>query len=227
MHSEVPETIRLKEIELNAEQRRVDNFVAYIAEGRSSEAIGRAMEAAEGRVKQLSADLSILKASCDRIFKTPPLEWIEERVTTLQEILERRAGKSALILRKLLGKIHLEPVKPDIGKPYLRAVSTLQTLALIEINPGSIGKEPGISYEPELGSNSLQWWTLSQRIRTLAEMPFLVDLLEIEEPPVYQQIAEKSLQLHKLGLHNVAIALHLGVDGKTVAKALRWMMAKY
>jgi hypothetical protein len=73
----------------------------------------------------------------------------------------------------------------------------------------------------------VKWWTLSQRIRTLAEIPFLVDLLEIEEPPVYQQISEKSLHLHKLGLSNEAIGKHLGVDGKTVAKALRWMMDKY
>ena len=158
MHSEVPETIRLKEIELNTEQRRVDNFVAYIAEGRSSEAISKALDVAEERVKQLSSDLFILKASCNRIFKTPPIEWIEERVAVLQEILERRVGESALILRKLLGKIRLEPVKPDIGKPYLRAISKLQTLALIEIDPCSLGREPGLSYEPELGSNSLRWW---------------------------------------------------------------------
>ncbi len=118
------------------------------------------------RVKQLSADLSVLKSSCDRIFKTPPIEWIEERGTTLQEILERRVGKSSLILRDLLGKIHLEPVQPDIGKPYLRAVSKLQTLALLETNPHSLSKEPGISYESNNGSNALRWWTLSQRIRT-------------------------------------------------------------
>ena len=158
MHSEVPETIHLKEIELNAEQRKVDNFVAYIAEGRSSEAISKALEAEERRAKQLSTDLNILKASSDRIFQTPPLEWIEERVSSLQKLLEKRVGKSALILRKLLGKIQLEPVKPDIGKPYLRAVSRLQTLALLETDPGLIGKEPGLSYEPEYGSNSLQWW---------------------------------------------------------------------
>ena len=32
-----------------------------------------------------------------------------------------------------LGKIRLEPVKPDIGKPYLRATTSLQALALLEL----------------------------------------------------------------------------------------------
>ena len=71
-----------------------------------------------------------------------------------------------------------------------------------------------------------QWWTLSERIRTLAEMAFEVVLLGIEEPPKYQQIAEKVLHLNQLGLSNEAIARHLGVDGKTVAKAVRWGMEK-
>jgi hypothetical protein len=66
-----------------------------------------------------------------------------------------------------------------------------------------------------------KWWTLSQRIRTLAEIPFAVDLLETEPQPLYQQIAGKALQLNKLGLSNKAIARYLDVDGKTVAKALR------
>jgi hypothetical protein len=58
----------------------------------------------------------------------------------------------------------------------------------------------------------------------LGKISFEVDLLEVEAPPLYQQIAEKALQLNELGLGNEAIARHLGVDGKTVAKALSWMI---
>ncbi len=158
MHSEVPEKIHLKEIELSSEQRRVDNFVAYISEGRRSEAIAKALETVEKRVKELSFELRILKGSKDRMFKAPPSEWIEYRVKRIQNILERRVGKSAIIMRKLLGKIRLEPVTPDIGKPYLRAVSNLQPLALFEIKAGSDKAEPDDSNEPEDGSNSLRWW---------------------------------------------------------------------
>ena len=49
-------------------------------------------------------------------------------------------------------------------------------------------------------------------------------LLETVEPPKYQRIAEKALQLNKLGLCNEAIARHLDVDGKTIAKALSWIL---
>jgi len=50
-----------------------------------------------------------------------------------------------------------------------------------------------------------------------------VALLEAEAPPKYRQIAEKALHLNQLGLSSEAIARHIGVDGKTVAKALSWI----
>ena len=55
-------------------------------------------------------------------------------------------------------------------------------------------------------------------------MAFEVELLEAEAPPKYQRIAENALHLHQLGLSNETIAQHIGVDGKTVAKALSWML---
>jgi len=57
-------------------------------------------------------------------------------------------------------------------------------------------------------------------------MVFDLALLETEPAPKYQQIAEKALHLNHLGLSTEAIARHLGVDGKTVAKALRWSKEK-
>jgi len=77
------------------------------------------------------------------------MAWVAKRVTKLQQMLESRTERSALLLRKLLGRIRLEPVKPDIGRPYFRAVSTLQPLALLEMDPS-----PG----SEDGSNASRWW---------------------------------------------------------------------
>lgn len=54
-------------------------------------------------------------------------------------------------------------------------------------------------------------------------MAFEAELLVTAEPPKYHQIAEKALRLNQLGLNNEAIARQLGVDGKTAAKALRWI----
>jgi len=51
-----------------------------------------------------------------------------------------------------------------------------------------------------------------------------VVLLETKEPPKYEQIAIRALHLNQLGLSNEAIARRIGVDGKTVAKALNWIL---
>ncbi len=65
--------------------------------------------------------------------------------------------------------------------------------------------------------------TRTQRILTAAEVPLEVVLLETETRPLYQQVARKALHLRELGLSLSANAKKLGVDDKTVAKALRWL----
>jgi hypothetical protein len=64
-------------------------------------------------------------------------------VATLQEVLERRTEKSALLLGKVSGKIKPEPIKPDVGRPYLLARPKLQALALYEMEPGTGEEERG------------------------------------------------------------------------------------
>ena len=44
----------------------------------------------------------------------------------------------------------MEPVTPDIGRPYYRALTNLDALAIVENDPDSPDSEPG--------STSLQWW---------------------------------------------------------------------
>lgn len=44
-----------------------------------------------------------------------------------------------------------------------------------------------------------------------------------EEPPGYQQIATNALHLSELSLSDRVIAQRLGVSGKTVGKAIRWL----
>jgi hypothetical protein len=46
----------------------------------------------------------------------------------------------------------------------------------------------------------------------------MIDPLETAPLPLYQQIAEYSLHLNRPGLDHPAIARHIGVSGKTVAK---------
>lgn len=75
---------------------------------------------------------------------------------------------------------------------------------------------------PERTDSDRLWWTRTQRIRTAAEMPFEVVLLDRAPPPVYQRIARKAVHLQQLGLSLSAIARRLGVTGKTVAKGIVW-----
>ena len=118
-------------------------------------------------------------------------------------------------MRKLVGQIRLDPTQGDIGKPYYTARTAIDTLAIMEPPPDAYGAEGG--------SDSLHWWTRTRRIRTAAEVPFEVALLDTSPPPIYQRIARKALHLQELGLSRSAIARRLAVDEKTVAKAIRWL----
>lgn len=73
------------------------------------------------------------------------------------------------------------------------------------------------------GAENEDWWTRTQRIRTVAAVSLEVPILDVKEPPAYQRIASRAGHLHELGLSDRAIAYRLGVTGKTVAKGLRWL----
>ena len=140
----------IKEADLEGEGRRVANFVEFIGEGRGSRALADALLASEQRLDELKAELELLRRSQEAVSSVPPLVWIQERVAVLQEVLERRTERSALLLRALLGKIRLKPVANEGGRSYYRAVSKLQILALLDV-----GLTPE---DPEPGSTSLKWW---------------------------------------------------------------------
>jgi len=150
LYSHIPETIRLKETERSTEERRLANFVEFVGEGRGSQALAKALVETERRVEALREELDSLRRSSEKVFQAPPVEWIEERLTQLKDLLERRTEQSALILRRLLGQIRLEPTRGDIGRSYYLARTSLDSLALVE--PLT---EP---YSSDGGSNSLRWW---------------------------------------------------------------------
>ena len=154
LYANIPETMRVKNTEFETEQRRVANFVEFIAKGRGSRALAEALAASERRAQELRADLDALRESRGAVFQAPPLPWVEERVARLQEVLERRTENSGLLLRKVLGPIKLLPTQGDIGRPYYRAVTNLQVLALLEDGPD----EPPSSGGSDGGSRPLRWW---------------------------------------------------------------------
>lgn len=150
VYADVPETIRLKQVELAGLDRKIGNFVEFIGEGRGSRALASALDHAEQEAAALRTEINGLSSSGLSAFAAPPEAWVSERLTTLQSVLERRTGQAAQILRRIFGPMVLEPVQPDVGKPYYRARTSLDVLALLEPDPEEA---------PEPGSSVLRRWS--------------------------------------------------------------------
>ncbi|MGB5198239.1 MAG: recombinase family protein [Candidatus Deferrimicrobium sp.] len=133
--AESPGAAKRKEDEYKKQRQMLDNLIRYIAQGRQSKAVEEALKECEQKVEQLGADLEFLGKCHTRLFKAPPKEWIEERVSRIKEVLELKTERSALLLRKLFGKIVAEPAEREDGFRYLRAKTALKCLALLEREP--------------------------------------------------------------------------------------------
>ncbi|HEX9849833.1 hypothetical protein [Candidatus Deferrimicrobium sp.] len=153
-----PETILQKEAEYADEKRKVDNLLKFIMEGKAGhlKSVADSLGLCERNVERLGAELEALRMSDKRRFKAPPKEWILERVTDIRGILEQKTERAALLLRNLLGKVRLDPVTPLKGRPYYRATSNLDALALVEHGMN----EPGSPVKGSPGSTTFRWWAL-------------------------------------------------------------------
>jgi hypothetical protein len=74
LSAHVPETIRVKDAELGAEERRLGNFLDFIGEGRGSQALAKALVETERRVEALRKELDGLRRSREKAFQAPPRE---------------------------------------------------------------------------------------------------------------------------------------------------------
>jgi hypothetical protein len=57
----------------------------------------------------------------------------------------------------------------------------------------------------------------------VAQVPLEVMLLQTAPVPIYQRIGLNAMHLNELGMTNSAIATRLGVNDKTVARAIKWI----
>ena len=71
-----------------------------------------------------------------------------------------------------------------------------------------------------------QWWTRSERLRTLARVLADVDICDPLTIPIYQLIAAEVAAMHDRRVRVSAIARRLAVDHHTVDKALRWFRSR-
>ena len=165
-----PETLRAKQTEFEQEERRLANFIEFVADGRGSKALAQALVVTERKVDELRAELDVLRRSREAVLEPPPLVWLEERIARVQEVLERRTAQSAVLLGKLLGQIRLERVTPEVGRPYYRATTNLDVLALVEAEP--------VSDSSETGSNALRWWRRRES-NPILRFPQIIDVVAL------------------------------------------------
>ena len=144
--SHIPKEITLKKLELDKVETRINRFVEFVAQAKATPSLVSALEADEEKALNIKNDLKALKASQTEDLEVPPIEWISHRIKTMQNLLEKKTEKSALLLRSLVGKITLFPKTTDLGKSYYEVKSKLKTLSLLR-NPVA-----------DSGSISLQWW---------------------------------------------------------------------
>ena len=152
LSGDVADAVRRKKAELADARKRLNNLVDFVSCGHVSDsaALASAIAAAEARASRLQVEVDALGRTGDPVFSPPSEEWIVEQVGALQRLLERRTPQSATVLRRLLGKVVLEPVRPESGRPYYIARTAIDTFVLID--------PPGPRGGPDGGAPSLRWW---------------------------------------------------------------------
>ena len=168
LYSDIPDSIRLKEAELRAEEKRLANYINFIGESNTSRTLNEALLENEKKVDALQAEIDGMRQMRDKIFQAPSIEWIAERISQFRELLETNTNDSALVLHNLLGPVKLEAKYPYIGKPYYLACTLKNALAITEPSPNCKSTDNG--------STSFQWWARKDCSRTLVKLLFQKEL---------------------------------------------------
>jgi DNA invertase Pin-like site-specific DNA recombinase len=154
--NEVPELVKKKNAQYEKIQQEIQNYLNFIKKGNLSKAVSEALNEAEKKNEELKLEIGSLEFQKNNSFKSPPKEWINHRLETLRETLNKNTVSSSLALKELLSPIMLEPVLAKENdfyqlfsgndkdfRPYYVAHTKIQTLALLD--------------EGQKGSNWLQW----------------------------------------------------------------------
>ena len=111
--NEVPDLIKKKKSQNERALQEVHNYLNYIKMGNFSKAVSEALKDAETRSRNLTEEVKSLEFQRQNTFKTPPKEWIKDRLENLHETLDKKTCSSALALKDLLGTIQLEPISEE------------------------------------------------------------------------------------------------------------------
>ena len=120
--ADVPGLLRAKRAQLAQARGRVARIINFVALGRAqdSKALAEALARDEASVTSLEAEVKGLQSASDSRVRFPSRLWVEKRSAALRELLERRTEASALVLRRLLGRMVLEAGLSGAGQAVLR-----------------------------------------------------------------------------------------------------------
>lgn len=110
--------------------------------GRGTQRLAEALASSERKAEELEAEVASLRLVQDQVFKAPPQAWVEQRIAELNKVLQRRTARSALLLRDVLGPIRMQPVYPEVGRPFYRATTSIGVIPLLAA-PSSQDEEEG------------------------------------------------------------------------------------
>ena len=132
MYSKYPKRIRQKERELISEERKLTNLINFIGEGKGTVSLKQALLDTEIKIDSLKNEIDFLNNTYSNVIQAPIDKWIGGRLSHIQKLLNRKTGKSAMVLRSVLGPIELEPVLPECEQPYYIAHTTFETISILE-----------------------------------------------------------------------------------------------
>ena len=146
-----------KRAQLDEARHRVARIVRFVSLGGAadskaadSKTLLEALANDEASVTSLEAEVENFQQASSSGVRFPSRAWVAKRLSALRDLLERRTEASGLVLRRLLGRMVLEPVYPDQGAPYYVARTALDVPVLLE----PLGSDPG----SEPGASSFGWW---------------------------------------------------------------------
>ena len=108
--NELPEELKQKRQQQKKIQTELQNLLNFMNAGNFSKAVSEAITDAEGPTQKIDDEIQGLKFQRKSTFKSPPKEWIEDRLDNLQETLEKGTKLAAMGLRCLLGCIKIDSV---------------------------------------------------------------------------------------------------------------------
>ncbi len=213
MYSEFLNIIRQKKVA--SAQRNLTNFINFVGDGIGTRSLNQTLVDCENKIDDLKEKVCVLQNAYANVIQALPIQWIENKLIHIQTTLERNVAQSALVLRKLLGPIELEPVLPELGRPYYTTHTILNAITILD---------KGIApHHSEKGANQFHWRSPVKLIRTLGSVPVSITIVDPNKIPIYQKVAYRASYLNDIGFSHRRIARILEVRRQDVSKAIGWL----